>query len=329
MNQYPGYTEDPRIKRSIDKCVKLGYTLPEFKQKKSPDKWYNISTLRGSICTPKYGIINLPNIGNQVGAGPPSEMDITHLYHHTSIYYLESILKNGLKSKSPFQYNKKNEDDHEQLIFFNYLAQGTKGITRTRESNMKNSDVMFVLDYKQIYEDYSKGLLQGSELWGDDRFFGISIYPDLRNFFGDTMDSLWTQNPQESERQSIPTPPSDELVFEFGWANPPEKGFFYFPIVKYIQCIYTTADQTHQVSKILKQQGLRIKVYTVQNKHLKPTGVFDPDPRFQQVLNLCLNNTKNKRINKTVLQDLATKFNLPKSGTKKEICNRLLHFTQF
>lgn len=316
MNQYPGYTEDPRIKRSIDKCVRLGYTLPEFKQKKSPGKWYNISTLRGSICTPKYGIINLPNVGNQVGSGPSSEMDITYLYHHTSIDYLEDILKNGLKSKSPFQYSRRNEDDHEQLIFFNYLAQGTKGINRTMESNMKNSDVMFVLDYKQIYEDYSNDLLGNLE--------SISIYPDLRNFFGDTMDSLWTQNPEKSERQSIPTPPADEIIFEFGWANPPEKGFFYFPIVKYIECIYTTADQTHQVSKILKQQGLKIKVYTVQNKHLKPTGVFDPDPRFQQILNLCLNNT-----NKTVLQDLATQYNLPKSGTKQEICNRLLHFTQF
>lgn len=327
MNKYPGYDEDPRIKRSIDKCQNLGLSLADLKQKKSPGKWYKIRTLRGSICTPKYGVTYLPVDQVQVGSGPPSDMDITHLYHHSSVEYLEDILMNGLITKSPFQYNRSHEDDHEQLIFFNYLAQGSQGIDKTRESNMSASNTMFVLDYKKIYEDYRQGKFENN-LKGNSSVLGslvdISIYPDLRNF-DDMMDPIWTQTKQESERQSIPTPSADELVFEFGLANPMEKGFFYFPIAKYIECIYTTADQTHQVSKILKQQGLRIKVYTVQNKHLKPTDVFDPDPRFQQVLTLC----QNKRTNKTILQDLATQYNLPKSGTKQEICNRLLHFIQF
>jgi hypothetical protein len=318
MNQYPGYNEDPRIKRSIDKCKRLGFSIEDFKQKKSPGKWYNISTIRGSVCTPKYGVIHIPRFGNQVqvGAGPQLDVDITHLYHHSSVKYLQDILVNGLITRSPYQYSRKNEDDHEQLIFFNYLAQGTKGIFRTTELNMKSSNIMFVLNYKQIYADYSKGNIGSLQ--------DISIYPDLRNF-DDMLQPLWTQHKQESERQQVPDNRCDEIVFGFGWANPPEKGFLYFPISKYIECMYTVPSQTHIVAQILKDQGLKIKVYTVQNSQLKPTDVFDSDPRYQHIVSLC----QDKKTNKATLQALATKYNLPKSGSKQEICNRLLHFVQF
>lgn len=49
MENFPGYNTDPKVRRTVKRCHKLGQI--NLKQRKNPDKWYDISTLRGTKCT--------------------------------------------------------------------------------------------------------------------------------------------------------------------------------------------------------------------------------------------------------------------------------------
>jgi hypothetical protein len=51
MENFPGYDTDPKVKRTIERCESLGLEQTDLKQKKKSDRWYALSTLRGTKCT--------------------------------------------------------------------------------------------------------------------------------------------------------------------------------------------------------------------------------------------------------------------------------------
>lgn len=54
MEDFPGFTDDPKVQHTLNICKKRGQSLY---QKRDPSKFYNISSLRGVICTEKNSLI--------------------------------------------------------------------------------------------------------------------------------------------------------------------------------------------------------------------------------------------------------------------------------
>lgn len=53
MEDFPGFHDDPKVQHTLNICKERGHSLY---QKQNPSKFYNISSLRGAICTKKSSL---------------------------------------------------------------------------------------------------------------------------------------------------------------------------------------------------------------------------------------------------------------------------------
>lgn len=247
---------------------------------------------------------------------------ITSLYHHSSIDFLETYLEKGLKGKSPYQYDRaKWEDDYEQMIFFTYAIQGEDSeIIMTDYRTMSKRTIMYVLDYNKISEDYAKGKLGDVE---------INIYDDYRNF-NDGLVPIW------SEGRDYPAPLEAEIIIELGFHDDVENGHLYFPMHKYLECIYTTQGNEGYVRSAIREHNkavgdkykYKIKVYSVPKKYTRKNVGYKEHMSMLTYKDLkCICSDKSK--SKKELIALSKKYNLPCYGTKKDLCRRLMHLIHF
>lgn len=242
-------------------------------------------------------------------------MYIQYLHHITGLRNLKSILEQGLLTSSTAETYARPvyKEDIEQMLFFDYIAVDTEGnitYSSTGEATSSSSlgggvDVVLVLDYKKLYNDYADGKIDAD----------IEIYPDLRRF-NELSIPIWRQHKELSKREPIPRVPEryhlkpgreyDEVVLVFGGATKT-----YFPIKPYLKAIYTDAQSIPYVTELLKETGIKksVKVYQFVNNMA----------HGKEVMQLCTDPT----VTKEELKKYALEYDLPTSGTKTDICVRL------